>query len=93
MQKVQGNFEEVQKIAMNLNILTKTTVKKVLEGWVGKLKGMMQVLWERGFLDPAKNSKELTRSFSKDFKKDKEIDEDIPCTSLREIIENLLNFN
>ena len=57
MQKVGGNLDEVQKLATNLNILTKTTSKKIPEGWVGKLKGMMQVLCEMGFLNSSKSSK------------------------------------
>ena len=90
MKKVRGNLDEVQKLATNLNIPTKTTSKKILEGWVGKPKGMMQVLWERGFLNPSKSSNELMRLYR--FKKDKQTKQDIPGTSLIEIIENLPDF-
>ncbi len=24
----------------------------VEEGWLGKLKGLLQIMWERGFIDP-----------------------------------------
>ena len=92
MQKVRGNLKEVQKIATNLDIPIKATTKKILEGWAGKPKGMMQVLWERGFLNPEKSSKELMKCFSKGFKKDKETKEDIPGTSLMELINNLPDF-
>ena len=90
MKKVRGNLDEVQKLATNLNIPTKTTSKKILEGWVGKPKGMMQVLWERGFLNPSKSSNELMRLYR--FKKDKQTKQDIPGSSLIEIIENLPDF-
>ena len=49
MKNIKGNLSKAQKIATKLNIPTKSTAKKVLEGWVGKPKGMMQVLWERAF--------------------------------------------
>ena len=28
-----------------------------MEGWEGKVKGMLQILWERGFIDPGKMNK------------------------------------
>ena len=90
MKKVRGNLDEVQKLATNLNIPTKATSKKILEGRVGKPKGMMQVLWERGFLNPSKSSNELMRLYR--FKKDKQTKQDIPGSSLIEIIENLPDF-
>jgi hypothetical protein len=31
----------------------RSLTKSIKEGWVGKPKGMLQVLWERGFIDPA----------------------------------------
>ena len=49
MKNIKGNLSKAQKIATKLNIPTISTAKKVLEGWVGKPKGMMQVLWERAF--------------------------------------------
>ena len=52
LQQVRGNLKEVQETAAKLNILIQFTTKKVLEGWVGKPKGMMQILWERGFFYP-----------------------------------------
>jgi len=38
-------------------ILLTTSTEKVKEGWVGKAKGMMQVLWERGFIDAGQYAK------------------------------------
>ncbi len=32
-------------------------IDKIVEGWEGKPKGMLQILWERGFIDQGKMSK------------------------------------
>jgi hypothetical protein len=36
------------------NICTTVEEQKVKEGWLGKPKGMLQVLWERGWIDSSK---------------------------------------
>ena len=53
---------------------------------------MLQILWERGFLDPTKSVKELMRQYNSDFKKNRETKEPIPGTSLRHIVGNLPDF-
>jgi hypothetical protein len=40
-------------------------IKKIQPGWEGKAKGMLQVLWERGFLDVG-NLKQYTVDGQKD---------------------------
>ena len=57
-----------------------------------KPKGMMRVLYERGFLDPSKNGKELWSQYNVNCKKDSETKKDIPGTSLKEIVQNLPDF-
>ena len=37
-----------------------------MEGWEGKPKGMLQILWERGFIDPTKKKEEYTVDGRKD---------------------------
>jgi hypothetical protein len=32
----------------------------VIEGWEAKAKGLFQILWERGFIDPAKKKEDYT---------------------------------
>jgi len=34
-----------------------TEEQTIIEGWLGKQKGMFQILWERGWIDPTKMSK------------------------------------
>lgn len=92
LQQVQGTLKEVQESATKLNIPIDFTTKKILEGWAGKPKGMLQILWERGFLDPSKSPKELMIQYNSDFKKDRDTKKPIPGTSLRHIVSNLPDF-
>ncbi len=48
-----GNYATIQRLAVEQNIPTvEEDLPKIKIGWVGKPKGIYQVLWERGFLDP-----------------------------------------
>ena len=58
---------------------------------MGKPKGMLQILYERGFFDPSIPTKEIVRKYSKDLKKDKDGNE-LPGTSLKELVSNLPDF-
>ncbi len=40
-------------MAQAQNIPISVEENNITEGWVGKAKGMRQVLWERGLLDPS----------------------------------------
>ena len=50
------NKKELIAICTNKNIPIDREVPKVKEGWVGKAKGLLQVLWERGYIDTSKLS-------------------------------------
>jgi hypothetical protein len=56
--KTKGkNKSELVALCLNHNIQTnRGDVPKIKEGWVGKAKGLLQVLWERGFIDTNKLS-------------------------------------
>jgi hypothetical protein len=61
-----GNYQAVVKFAKERNIpIFEEDLPKIREGWVGKSKGIYQVLWERGWLDPD-NLKEYTMNGKKD---------------------------
>jgi hypothetical protein len=45
-------IKEVQELATSQNIPIRGEEDDIVEGWVGKPKGIRQVLWERGLLDP-----------------------------------------
>ena len=50
------NFDALKKLAEQLTppIPLSETRPLMKEGWVGKPKGLLQILWERGFIDPSK---------------------------------------
>jgi hypothetical protein len=52
------------------NICTTVEEQKVKEGWLGKPKGMLQVLWERGWIDSSKVVTARSLQYSKDGKKE-----------------------
>ena len=91
LQQICENLKEVQESATKLDISIDFITKKVLEGWVGKPKGMLQILWERRFLDSSKNAKELMKEFNNNFKKVM-IKKSMPGTNLRRIVANLPDF-
>ena len=80
-------IKEVQNKCLDANIpLKHPPTPVILEGWCGKAKGMMQVLWERGFIDESKK-KEYTLAGSKD-----EFGVVNKNTSLKYLLENLIDF-
>jgi len=46
-------LKEMQEIASSRNIPLTIEEDDVVEGWLGKPKGLRQILWERGLLDPS----------------------------------------
>ena len=61
------------------------------EGWSNKPKGMLQILYERGFINPVMTKQEMLRYYTIVGRKDASGNY-IPGTSLRKIIENLPDF-
>jgi hypothetical protein len=59
------NKKELVKLCEKNDIVTIIEVDNITEGWEGKAKGLVQVLWERGLIDGNKLSK-----YSLDGKKD-----------------------
>ena len=83
---VQGNLKKIQELATYNNIPLQHEVPIIKEGWVNKPKGMLQVLYERGFLDPKK-----INSYTIEGKQD-EYGHTVPGTSLKEMMTSLLDF-
>ncbi len=46
----RGRLANMQKAVANLGTPIEQINKKILEGWEGKLKGLLQVLWERWWI-------------------------------------------
>jgi hypothetical protein len=53
------------------NILVTVEEYQVKEGWLGKPKGMLQILWDRGWIDSTKVVSGRSMRYSKDGKKKK----------------------
>jgi len=48
----KGKKEAIQRMAQEQGLPIEETKAKIIEGWEGKPKGLLQVLWERGLIDP-----------------------------------------
>ena len=59
------NKRELVQLCEQHHIAITKTVEKIKEGWVGKTKGLLQVLWERGFIDNS-NLKQYSLTGKKD---------------------------
>ena len=51
MVSATGNIKNITLLCRTSNVPVEELVPKTLQGWQGKPKGMLQVLWERGFID------------------------------------------
>ena len=54
--------KDLKKLAKDNNIPVDIMKPEVVEGWVGKSKGLKQILWERGLLDPNKQLKDTSNA-------------------------------
>jgi hypothetical protein len=90
--RAKGNRDElVKELCLQNDVPTEITMQKVKEGWVGKPKGMLQILWERGFIDPAIEPTKVTEYYTNDGKKDA-FGNLIPNTLLRMMKNALTDF-
>jgi hypothetical protein len=63
-----------------------TSIQGIIEGWGGKAKGMLQILFERGKVDPAKMAEYTVHG------KNDAFGNLMPETSLRHLMEQLSDF-
>ena len=87
MQPQRGTLKEIQKVAIANDLPIEYERRKIKEGWVGKAKGMLQVLYEREFIDTEK----VVSYYQVNGKKD-DNGTTIPGTSLKEMIRTLPDF-
>jgi hypothetical protein len=79
--------DELQILCKQKNIPIEEELDEAVEGWEGKPKGMLQILWERGFVDPSKKKEDYTLQGKKDaFGKVN------PETSLKHLMSLLTDF-
>ena len=61
--------EDLVALCGKQNISITIEEQDVTEGWLGKQKGMLQILWERGWIDSSKVVTARSMRYSKDEKK------------------------
>jgi hypothetical protein len=49
-----GDKKELQQLCLLNDVPISIETQGIVEGWEGKAKGMLQILFERGFIDPSK---------------------------------------
>jgi hypothetical protein len=81
------NKTELVVLCTSNDIAISKEVQKMREGWEGKPKGLFQVLWERGFIDPNK-LKDYTLTGKKDAFGN--VDESFNLRSLMEMCDDFL---
>jgi hypothetical protein len=48
---MKGRLVDIQRATTNNGVPLKETLQKKIDGWEGKPKGLLQVLWERGWIN------------------------------------------
>jgi hypothetical protein len=56
----KGTKDKLQVLCKNKNISIVEELDEVVKGWEEKPKGVLQILWVRGFIDPAKKKEDYT---------------------------------
>eukprot|EP00957_Ditylum_brightwellii_P021184 1596966-Ditylum_brightwellii.AAC.1 len=64
---IKGNAEQIRKRARLMGLTVEKVDRQVLEGWLGKPKGMKQIAFEQGLIDL-----ENLKFYSKDGPKDED---------------------
>ena len=86
-----GNKKQLQKRCQDNDIAISEKRWKVRQGWWNQPKGMLQILWERGFIDPNIPISEVESRYPVGGQKDN-LGQVIPGTAMKEILANLPDF-
>jgi hypothetical protein len=87
-----GTRKQLVSICERNNIPVRRTIPMIQEGWVGKPKGMLQILWERGFIDTAaKTPQEAAEFYTVNGRKDA-FGNILENTSLKKLMQRLTDF-
>ena len=89
--RAKGNKVAIIELCKQNDVPYKVLTETIIEGWNGKPKGMLQILWERGFIDPEIEPAKAEGFYSNDGKKDA-FGNLIPGTSLRKMMSSLIDF-
>jgi hypothetical protein len=63
---ITGTVVQLKEIARRNNIPVVFEMQEIVKGWEGQPKGMLQILWERGFIDGSQSEKYYTIEGRKD---------------------------
>ena len=63
----KGNKQQIKDMAQRAGISLTYEKQEINQGWEGKPKGMEQILWERGWIDPSQDRKSLHTPRKKGF--------------------------
>jgi hypothetical protein len=64
--RARGSRNVIVRLCKQNDIPHKITTAKIKEGWGGKPKGVLQILWERGFIDPSIEPIKATDHYTND---------------------------
>jgi hypothetical protein len=91
----KGKMKRVIELATTAGVALEVREEKVEQGWHGQAKGLLQILFERGLIDPAKfdpRDGKRQKYYSVDGKKDKFGNAIHDSTCLRRLAEQLPDF-
>ena len=90
MTSLKGNsVGDLQDLATIMNVATVKRVRKErVKGWMGKPKGLLQILWERLFFDPNVGA----RSYYTLGGRNNQYGNTIPGTSFRDLMRSYIDF-
>jgi hypothetical protein len=84
---------ELLETANRLQIPTTVSECKMVEGWAGKSKGLLQVLWETGWIDEFQLAKYIKNGKrGRDFNEDNSLKEEVKPFVLRYLMETRSDF-
>jgi hypothetical protein len=86
---IKGRLVDLQKAAINHGITIEHISNKVIEGWEGKSKGLLQVLWERGWINNENNKAYQYYTLAG---RKNEYNLIIPASSLKSLMESCTDF-
>jgi hypothetical protein len=66
IENAKGSKKQIRNMAERAGISLTYQKQDVLQGWEGKAKGMEQILWERGWIDPSQDQRTYTVNGKKD---------------------------
>ena len=84
MSNPKGGTKKIQKLCKINNIHITTVVPDIVEGWEGKPKGALQLLYKQGWINPTDNPKEYTMKGKLDEFGNRDLKTSLKCLILQQ---------